>query len=72
MRTYLELKFGNANGETKRLMIPYPKEDLKDEMVKNACLAVVDNRVLKGKRGILDTVISARLVQTTYNEYNVL
>lgn len=72
MAKYLTMKFKNEQDDRAVVRLDYIKEDLTDEQVKNAVIAIVDNKVLKGKRGILDQAVEAKVVETTYKEFNIL
>lgn len=71
MAKYLSMKFKNANNDKGSVRLDFIREDLTDELVKNAVTAIVENKVLMGKKGILDQAVEAKVVETTYREFNI-
>ena len=72
MAKYLSMKFKNELNDSGMVRLDYIKDDLNDEQVKAAVTAIVDNKVLVGKNGLLDQAVQARVVETTYQEFNIL
>lgn len=72
MAKYLSMKFKNELNDSGMVRLDYIKDDLNDEQVKAAVTAIVDNKVLVGKKGVLDQAVQARVVETTYQEFNIL
>ncbi|MDO5018196.1 MAG: DUF2922 domain-containing protein [Lagierella massiliensis] len=72
MPKYLSMKFSNEAEDKITLNLSYIKEDLTDEIVKDAVTSIAQNKVLIGKNGVIDKVVEAKLVETTYREFNVL
>ena len=66
------MKFKNELNDSGMVRLDYIKDDLNDEQVKAAVTAIVDNKVLVGKKGVLDQAVQARVVETTYQEFNIL
>ena len=72
MAKYLSMKFKNELNDSGMVRLDYIKDDLNDEQVKAAVTAIVDNKVLIGKKGVLDQAVQARVVETTYQDFNIL
>lgn len=72
MAKYLSMKFKNELNDSGMVRLDYIKDDLNDEQVKAAVTAIVDNKVLVGKKGVLDQAVQARVVETTYQDFNIL
>ena len=66
------MKFKNELNDSGMVRLDYIKDDLNDEQVKAAVTAIVDNKVLVGKKGVLDQAVQARVVETTYQDFNIL
>ena len=72
MAKYLSMKFKNELNDSGMVRLDYIKDDLNDEQVKAAVTAIVDNKVLVGNKGVLDQAVQARVVETTYQDFNIL
>ncbi|WP_237036834.1 DUF2922 domain-containing protein [Mediannikoviicoccus vaginalis] len=72
MAKYLSMKFKNELNDSGMVRLDYIKDDLNDEQVKAAVTAIVDNKVLVGKKGVLDQAVQARVVETTYQDFSIL
>lgn len=72
MAKYLSMKFKNDFNDSGILRLDFIKENLTEEQVKAAVTAIVSNKVLEGKRGVLDQAVQARVVETTYQDFNIL
>ena len=72
MTKYLSMKFKNELNDSGMVRLDYIKDDLNDDQVKAAIKAIVDNKVLVGKKGVLDQAVQARVVETTYQDFNIL
>lgn len=72
MAKYLSMKFKNELNDSGMVRLDYIKDNLNDEQVKAAVTAIVDNKVLVGKKGVLDQAVQARVVETTYQDFNIL
>lgn len=71
MAKYLSMKFKNDHNDSGIVRLDYIKEGLTDEKVKAAVVAIASTKVLEGKRGVLDQAVQARVVETTYQDFNI-
>lgn len=72
MNSYLMLKFANDFDETMQLRVDNIKNDLTDEVVKTAVSNIADSNVLQGKISTMNKAIEAKIVKTTYTEFDIL
>ncbi|WP_300410882.1 DUF2922 domain-containing protein [Lagierella sp.] len=71
MAKYLSMKFSNEAKDSGIVRLDYIREDLTDEDVKSAVESILGNNLLVGKNGPLNQAVEAKVVETTYKEFNI-
>ncbi|QQK08219.1 DUF2922 domain-containing protein [Miniphocaeibacter halophilus] len=71
MNSYLMLKFANELDETLQLRVDNIKNGLTDEVVKAAIVNIAESNALQGKKGTMTKAVEAKVVETTYTEFNI-
>ncbi|HHX67161.1 MAG: DUF2922 domain-containing protein [Miniphocaeibacter sp.] len=71
MNSYIMMKFANDFDETMQLKVDNIKSGLTDEVVKAAILNIADSKVLQGKIATMNKAVEAKLVETTYTEFDI-